>query len=350
MTLKTQSRALFSAQFGYRDNEGNPSERAIANLLRAPLNRWGLSPRRDILKYARDQLRVGGIEDVSKVSHVLQRLIDLGECDEMFIGQQPYLAPTSPRWIAVGDNVITYLGVYDPPEGLPLINYGHGDIVRRLNITADEDITTLELAGVQETSLREWFFPPTYLCHASRRMRKPVRGDAISLSDFWDLLENKLNDEGLMFGTDTEIRILAGHPGGFFGKYNSAQPEGRWSANPTEGIWCGYRNGYGDAHGHPCIVSVDNNKIRVLDLYDIDEWFWAVLARGHRFNNKEIVKIDGEKIQFTFHAPRQLRAAMDILGTPSGAWSWRASSGYQNFREFFSEIVELDVNWSTLKM
>ena len=73
------------------------------------------------------------------------------------------------------------------------------------------------------------------------------------------------------------------------------------------------------------IVAVAGDGQRALDLYGEDEWRWAVLARGRRVGAEEVVRADGLRIQLTFPAPVQLRAAMDILGSPSGAWAWDVS-------------------------
>ena len=226
MRLRTQSRAQLSTQFGYLDAEGRPSERAIANILRAPLSRWGLSPKRDVLKHARAEFRAGGVEDVSDIPRVLRRLVDIGECEEVYVGHELYLAPTRPRWIPVGEGVSAFLGVSEPPDGLSLVDSDYHDIVRRLRVGTDEEVAILELAGVEEVSLSEWLVPPGYLRHARRRMRQQARSDAVTLGRFWDLLEEALTEEGLTVSADAEVRFLGGRPGDFFGRHNSAQPEG----------------------------------------------------------------------------------------------------------------------------
>lgn len=322
MRLRTQSRAQLCAHFGYLDAEGIPSDRAIASLLRTPLSRWGLSPKRAVLKHARTELWAGGVEDVSRVPRVLQRLVDLGECDELYIGHERYLAPAIPRWISVGAGVSAYLGVSEPPDGLSLVDGGHRDIVRRIRLDTDEDAAVLELSGAKEVSLAEWLVPPGYLRHASRRMRKPARSDVVLLGGFWDLLEEALTEEGLTISADAEVRFLGGRPGDFFGRHDSSQPVGRWAIDSKEGVWCAYRRGYGDTHWHPCILAVAGDGRRVLDLYDEDEWRWAVLARGRRVGAEEVVRADGQRVQLTFPAPSQLRSAMDIVGRPSAAWTW----------------------------
>ena len=325
MRLRTEARAQLSAQFGYLDSEGRPSDRAIANLLREPLVRWGLSPKRAVLEHARAQFRAVGIEDVSGIPRVAQRLIDLGECDQCYVGHEPYLAPAVPRWIPVGRGVSAYLGVAEPPAGISLVDSDHRDIVRRLQIETDEDAAILEIAGVHEVSLDEWLVPPGYLRHASRRIHQPARSDAVALGRFWDLLERALIEEGLTIGADAEVRILGGRPGEYFGSYNAPRPEGRWTTDLEEGLWCAYRRGYGDTHWHPCVIAISGDGRRALDLYDEDEWRWAVLARARRVGAEEVVRTQGLTVQLTFPAPSQLRSAMDILGRPSGAWMWDVS-------------------------
>ena len=270
MNLRTLSRPQLGAHLGYLDGEGKLGYRAIANLLRAPLNRWGLSPKRAVLQYVRTELRAFGVEDLSSVPRVLQRLVDIGECEDLYVGHEPCLAPGASRWISVGDGIAAYLGVSEPPGGLPLLDGDHHDVVRRFRFDTDEDAVTLELANVQEVSLADWLVPPGYISHASRRLRRPARSDEVSLSGFWQLLENALTEEGLALGTDAEVRMLGGCPGEFFGRHNLLQPEGRWTTDPGDGLWCAYRSGYGDTHWHPCIVAVSGSVRKVLDLYDVN--------------------------------------------------------------------------------
>ena len=325
MNLRTLSRPQLGAHLGHLDSEGKPGYRAIADLLRAPLNRWGLSPKRAVLQYVRAELRAYGVEDLSRIPRVLQRLVDIGECDDLYVGHEPCLAPGTSRWISVGDGVAAYLGVSEPPDGLSLVDGDHHDVIRRFRVDTDEDAATLELAGVQEMSLADWLVPPGYISHASRRLGRPARNDEVSLCGFWELLENALTEEGLALGADAEVRMLGGCPGEFFGRHNSLQPEGRWTTDPDDGLWCAYRSGYGDTHWHPCIIAVGGSVRNVLDLYDEDEWRWAVLARGRCVGPEEVVRAHPPKIQLTFPAPNQLRAAMDIVGRPTGAWAWNAS-------------------------
>ncbi len=327
MTLRTMLRTELGERLGYLNDDGRPNARIVADLLRTPLARWGLTPKRAALKHARAQLRAGGVEDVGAVPRVLQRLVDIGECDEVYVGHEPYLAPASPRWLVAGDGVAAYLGVAGPPEGLARLEPGPDEVVRRVRVETDEDAAILEVAGVREVSLGEWLTPLGYLRHAARRLRRPARSDTLPLGGFWSLLEQALIEEGLALGPDAEVRFLAGEPGDFFGRHDLPEPQGRWTLDPPAGLWCGYRRGYGEAHWHPCIVAVAEDERRALDLYDADEWQWALLARGRHLGTVEIMRNEGARVQLTFPPPAQLRAAMELVGAPVGAWAWELGAG-----------------------
>lgn len=322
MKLRVQSRNQLCAELGYLDVEGRLSDRKVADLIRVPLSRWGLSPKRTVLGYAREQLRVAGIEDVASVRITLQRLVDLGECEEVYVGNESYLAPAEPRWISIDDGVAAFLSVSQPPNGISVIDGTNQDIVRRIQIETDEHAAALQVAGVREISLAEWLVPLGYLSHARRRMRQPARSDALTLGSFWDLLEAELANGGLPLGDEVEVRMLSGCPGDFFGRHDTAEPEGRWETEAEEGVWFANRRGYGDGHWHPCIVAVDGDGKRVLDLYDWDEWRWAVLARELCLSPEEVVQAGDGRESLRIPLPNQLRAAMDIRGRPRSAWAW----------------------------
>ena len=61
MTIETLTRAQLASDLSYTDAEGNPSQRAIAQFMRDALVRWGMCPKRALLKHAREQLRAGDV-------------------------------------------------------------------------------------------------------------------------------------------------------------------------------------------------------------------------------------------------------------------------------------------------
>jgi len=231
---------------------------------------------------------------------------------------------TKPGEVQLG----VYLGVSGPPEGVSRApGGGHRDVVLRIRVGSDDDAARLLVAGVREVSITEWLSPIDYLRHAARRLRRPARSDSVTLASFWDLLESKLTEEGLPLGVDAEVRAVTGEPGQFFGRHDATEPEGRWTEVTPDGVWCAFRRGYGEAHWHPTIIAVNGEERSVLDLYDLDEWRWAVLARGRRLGSDEVVLTSSGSVRLTFPAPRQLRTAMDLLGVPSAAWGWDMQPG-----------------------
>ncbi len=329
MTLESIKRDAFAREAGLVRDDGEVSERGLAELLRAPLARWGLSPRAAVLRHARSQLEAAGLlERASDLAgKVLGRMVRLGECAEVGIGHERYLAPATPRWIRTGKESAALLSVAPSPEGI--IEFcsenGGADIVRRVRIRGEEDLAALRMAGVREIPFEEWLQPYGYLPHAMRRRGCPVRSDEFGLSRFWELLVAEVARHGLPMGGDGEVRVAAGQPGSYFGRHSAAACEGRWSNVAPDGVWCAYRRGYGAAHWIPTVVAVDGDQRRMLDLYDGDEWRWALLARGRSNGTDERLERTDGQVRVSFPAPYQLIAAMDILGPRRGTWLWEVS-------------------------
>lgn len=309
----------------FRGPDGEISERVIAGFLRDALRRWGLSPRRAVIRHASEQLRAADVEAEDAVGRVLRRLMAIGECAEVFVGAEPYIAPADPRWLSIGGGMAALLGLSDPPEGIRRVaTRHHADIVVRVEVGSDDDTTLLEVAGAREISLAEWLDPCDFVRHEARRTAGPVR--SLALGRFWEKLEKKLVREGLPVGDGAEIRALSGPPGQFFGKHDTTSVEGRWTAEPPPGVWCAIRRGYGERHWLPTILSVEHSgDRRALDLYDMDEWRWAVLARGKSLGPEEQTWREGGQQVLTFPPPAQLRAALDLLGPPVGPWRWEVA-------------------------
>lgn len=323
MTVETLTRAEFARDVGYADRDGNPSERAIAHLLRDAMGRWGLSPRRALLKHARDQLRAGDVP-FDRVPVVLERLVALGECAEVAIGNEMFIAPTEPRWIAMGGGRAVLLGPLPVPAGLSRVaGLPPDDLAVRVTIGSEEMATTLDAGGWREVSLEEWLHPCDYLRYVGRREGGAMRGDQWDLTRFWEHLVSALVEEGLQFGPDAEFRAVVGTAGTFFGRHTATSIEGRWGEQPPNGVWCAYRRGHGDDRWLPTLVSVDGDERRALDLFDGDEWRWALLARSKAVGTAEVTQRADGKERVTWPLPAQLQAAMNIVGVPAGPWYWR---------------------------
>ena len=340
MSMDVITRESYAHRLGVVGGDGEISRRALAGLLRAPLERWGLSPRSAILRHVREQLEATGVRDRASVmvTEILNSLVRLGDCVEAHTGQERYIAPALPRWVPTGEGTGALLGAAPVPadiDELPSVN--GRDLVRRIRVQGNDDLATLHMADIRETSIGEWLRPVEYLRHATRRKGRVLRNDEISLSQFWELLETTLADDGLPLGDEAEVRAVTGEPGTFFGRYHAEFCEGRWSDSAPNGVWCAYRRGYGAAHWHPILLSVNGDERRSMDLFDMDEWRWALLGRARRFGlDEQVERIDGE-IRLKFPVPRQLAAAMDILGPRRAPWSWVIGSGAP---DPWSELVE----------
>lgn len=328
MSVSKMTRDELARRLGYVDTGGAPLIGAIADAQRAALARWGLSPRRAVLEYSRAQLRACNVDDSAKLTNrALSALISMGECDEVTVIGDDYLAPAAPRWIQVGDGVAAYLSVTGPPPELERLPRGPREVARRLRVIDTEHAARLAARGAREVSLEQWLSPHSYLTHAARRLRAPVRADKMTLRDFWELLTSRLRRDGGLISNDATLRVLAGAPGEFFGKHDALSAEGRWVTTPGDGRWCAFRSGYSDAHWHPCLLEVDGDARRVLDLYDQDEWRWAVIACGRHSGLDERLTSSQGVISATTPLPRQLATALDLIGARTSPWSWSAPPG-----------------------
>ena len=235
--------------------------------------------------------------------------------------------------IRTGSRNYAFLGSLCLPTGVPDVSCNDNDIVRRFEIENEECIAFLDSINVKEISVSEWFSYPDYLLHASRRMDRSVASNEMALGEFWGLLCNRLKGEGLRVDDSANIRILSDARGGLFGKHDDPKPRDRWMAAKQVGIWCGYRTGHNDRHWNPCIVEVTSDGISALDLFDRDEWIWALLSKGRNCGEDEIINIKENTLSLTFPAPDQLCSVLDILGFRAKSWSWTVGSEISRLKD-----------------
>ena len=328
MSMEIITPELVARKLYLVDETGAINESSIANLLRKAMSRWGLSPKRNVTHYAREQLKAAGIDAGPTVSRILERLKMFGECDEVFVGHEPYLAPSEPRWIRTGVRTGVFLGPSGPPENIVPGNIKpSNDIAQRIILNSDDDVAELQAAGIREISVAEWLTPLDSLEHVARRMSIPARSDRINLETFWHILTNALIAQGLPLSESAEVRVLSGGPGGFFGRHNAQTLEGRWDGQVPDGVWCGVRRGYGETHWHPIIVTSDGASRRSLDLFDFDEWNWAIIARGRSLNSEEVIAREAGTLKATFPLPKQIKTAFDLFGNRVSPWTWNWPDG-----------------------
>ncbi|MCP4701471.1 MAG: hypothetical protein GY862_32140 [Gammaproteobacteria bacterium] len=133
-----------------------------------------------------------------------------------------------------------------------------------------------------------------------------------------------LEETGSPVDEHAEIRVITDRAGEYFGRENTPKPSGRWRLAQENGVWCGARRGYSDVHWHPLLVKVaDNKPVRILDLYNHDERYWALLARGVATGREECVRLENGLVEFTFPIPEQVRRVMQFGGYHVKGWQWR---------------------------
>src|SRR5690606_27685757 len=137
---------ILARELGLAEGDEIP-RRGVAGLLRAALARWGLSPRRALTRYARQQLEAVHYSEqpsAAVVNEVLDNLHALRECDDVTISGERYVAPGYSRWIRTALRTVTLLGVSPVPEGLSLWEpTTQRDVVRRVRLNDEQDLETL---------------------------------------------------------------------------------------------------------------------------------------------------------------------------------------------------------------
>ncbi len=298
--------------------------------MREALARWGLCPRRALFRHARNQLYAADVW-TDTLPKVLERLVFLGECEEVLVGHEVYIAPSEPRWVASGNGLAVLLGAANAPNSIQTrATQDPFDVAVRIRVDSEEHAATLSAHGIREVSLAEWLHPIGFIRHARRRSGSAIRSDKCDLASYWGTLERAIGEEGLLLGPDAEVRAVVGKPGGFFGRQTAPIAEGRWTEDLPDGVWCAYRRGHGESHWLPTLLSGDGVERRSLDMFDKEEWYWALLARSHAVGPVEVYQQSGGEMLVTWPLPAQIRAAMDIIGIPVGRWKWRVAEDAPN--------------------
>jgi len=329
MKLELVSADQIARSFGLITSGGEPSRRALAQVLRSFSERQDMATRRRLLRHAREQVSAAGLSEAfpaDSVDQVLDQLIAQGDYQLAGVGHQAFAIPGIPRWIAIGGGKAALIGIAHIPSSLRLWTLDEcNDLVRRCDVSNEDALAALKLGGFSATSWDDWLEPLGYVAHMIRREDRPIRSDVESLSSFWSLLNDRLVQDGYPLSPDAQIRYLTGKRGSFFGNRSALTCEGRWTDTAVDGIWCAYRKGFGESHWHPIVVDVDGDSRRCLDLFDDDEWRWAILARSAHENQLEKVTRSGDRISVSFPLPWQIAAAMDLLGNRVKAWEWQVA-------------------------
>jgi len=188
--------------------------------------------------------------------------------------------------------------------------------------------------AINAMSFSEWIGPADFHSHLARRVGSHTGS---TIREFWRCLTDALTQDGNPLDPIT-LRAVVGSPTatGFFGRHNAPRVSGRWASTVPDGTWCGVRPGRNPNEWHPVLAKVEGATTRALDLYNWDEWAWALLARGIVTGMPEYSNWRNGILTFEHPVPMQFVRAMRLLGGPGQRpWTWQVSeTAYLRFEKW----------------
>jgi len=308
--------------------DGRPAIGSVADAARACVRAWRSPARARVTAYLHGQFIAAGFEEElvrARVGEVIDALIEVGDVIPVRLSGKASLVLSRPQWVRIAADDYAFLGQDD--AAMPALRSTAG-FVRR-GVASAEHATPIELT--------EYMGPPGFRRHLARRTGGTGDG---ALAEFWATLSATLRHDGQPLDA-TQLRAVVDPPGthdGRFGRYNQPTVSGRWKTAAPDGTWCAVRPGRNPNEWHPILVRVTGTEVQSLDLFDWDEWDWALLARGNALGVPERATWSGGTLSFEHPVPAQFRRALRLLGAP-GAWAWTwemtegASAALSKWRE-----------------
>lgn len=308
-----RSRLGFEAHF-----DGGPAIGSVAEAARSCVRAWRSPTRGRVTAYLHRQLLAAGFEEDrvrTRVAEVIDALIDVGDLTSVRLSGKPSLVLSRPQWIYIAEDDYVFLG-QDGPD-MPMLRSA-GSYVRRATADAEHAVPL---------SFVEFIGPPDYRHHLARRTGGTGDG---SLSEFWATLSAAVRHDGQPLDAG-QLRAVVDPPGthqGRFGRHNQPVVSGRWKTVVPEGTWCAVRPGRHANEWHPILVQVAGAEIVALDLFNWDEWNWALLARGAAVGAPERSVWLNDSLSIEHPVPAQYLRALRLLGTPgTRTWTWTMTEG-----------------------
>jgi hypothetical protein len=295
----------------------------VADMVRSAVGNWQSPARARVTSYLHRQLAAAGIEEErarERVRDVIDALIDIGDLTAVRIDGSQSLVRSRALAIGVG------------PKETALLGEGEGK--------AESWCYARSVAGPgqRETlAFADWLGPADFRAQLKRRSGGGSANG--NLREFWSVLRSALHSDGQPIDPQS-VRALTGPAGAdnpYFGRHSLPAVEGRWSAAVAPGTWCAVRPGRNPSEWHPILVEAGDDGLRSLDLFDWDEWNWALLARGYAVGPVERSTFRDGLLAFEHPVPRQFVRALRLVGGPGGRpWTWRLSeaafAAFENWR------------------
>lgn len=297
---------------------GGPAIGPVAEAVRSCVRAWRSPARARVTAYLHRQLTAAGFEEEAvraRVGEVVTALVEVGDLTSVRLAGKSSLVLSRPQWISISAEDFVFLGQDD---GKTLALQPTEGYVRR-GVAHAEHVSPIDFATFMGA--------PAYLRHLARRTDSAVNG---TLSEYWAILCAEVRHNGLPLDA-SQFRAVVDSPGtnqGRFGRHNQAIVSGRWKTIAPDGIWCAVRPGRHINEWHPILIEVVGHEILSLDLFDWDEWNWALLARGVASGTPERSAWSNGHLAFEHPVPEQHRRALRLLGQPGPlAWTWKISKG-----------------------
>ena len=300
------------------DADGAPAIGSVADAARGCIRAWLFPARARVTAYLHRQFLAAGFEEElvrSRVGDVIDALIDIGDLTRVRLSGKASLVLSRPQWISIAADDYAYLG--QDNAGSRALPAAEGYVRRAVAAPAH----------AKPIDLGAFLGAPGYRRHLARRTGGTGDG---GLRELWAALRAGLRHEGQPMDA-SQLRAVIDPPGtneARFGRYNQPAVSGRWKAVAPDGEWCAVRPGRSPNEWHPIVIRVTGNEVQSLDLYDWDEWNWALLARGASIGVPERAIWSNCILSFEHPIPNQFRRALRLLGRPGQwRWTWEVSEG-----------------------
>jgi hypothetical protein len=333
------------------DTTGVVSSSGLAEFCRTAVWRWGLCPKASLTNCVRSRFKSLGIDDEDAHSQYKRTLNDLllsGDIASVRSRGQLRLARVQPSWIRIGQETGVLVGTIPSTiVGVGFFERSKSDLGRRFRLDHIELMAALREHSITECQMGTWFGSPGY----SKSLKRYSGSTTGQLVDLWTSIQGRLAAEGMPIGSPDSVSILSGPTGSIFGRPASElSPTGRWGKPSDKGVWIGKRRGFNSKDMRPLILHVDGQEqVRSIDLYDEEEYRWAILARGVSEGAREQILLirDGDDVVVRPKCPLppQIMRVLYLLGEREESWQWRVS---ENLKETLIKLLvtyELNTVW-----
>lgn len=134
-------------------------------------------------------------------------------------------------------------------------------------------------------------------------------------AQLWELIQGELRPERA--GAGENVRLIAGAPGGFFGRYQDLSGRWRHAKACPDGTWLGVRvQKVGSKQERPTAmlgVMRGGELVESTDVRSWEEFRWALLSKGEVEGQPEQLVVEGDSLRQTCPLPTLLQRLLLLL-------------------------------------